>query len=291
MTFIKKVNQQLTTHNISQEDISSDQPPLHQSTTADTHSSNGYQQEFRNIWAALHTLFTNNVNTGSEIFSIMQQERSANQKLNEEIRILLRENISLKTDNHHLNEKIIELESILKSYQEPGEWIKPKKTVTWENAPTPPTWEKLNSNKFDPLTDFDILDLDSASDDDSHNEYEKVSFNDQLRTVQLQRRVQFLQRKLIEKSSQQSESKEQAKYTKTSNRAKSERTKILPNHQETSNQQGRNVHKNKPNNKVLSTKLPHKKDNTKDLPPKRDQSTMKTKEHKKTVITIAGDYA
>ena len=63
----------------------------------------------------------------------MQQERSANQKLNEEIRILLRENISLKTDNHHLNEKIKELESTLKSYQKPGEWFKPKKTVTWEN--------------------------------------------------------------------------------------------------------------------------------------------------------------
>ena len=105
----------------------------------------------------------------------------------------------------------------------------------------------------------------------------------------MQRKVQFLQKKLIEKSSQQSESKEQAKHTKTSNRDKSERTKILPNHQETSNQQGRNVHKNMPNNKVLSTKLPHKKDNTKDLPPKRDHSTMKTKEHKKTLITIAGD--
>ena len=114
------------TYNISQEDISSDQPPLHQSTTADTHNSNGYQQEFKNIWAALHTLFTNNVNTGSDIFSITQQERSANQKVNEEIRILLREDISLKTDNHHLNEKIKELESTLKSYQEPGERIKPK---------------------------------------------------------------------------------------------------------------------------------------------------------------------
>ena len=103
-------------------------PPLNQSTTVDTHNSNGYQQEFRNIWAALHTLFTDNLNTGSDIFSIMQQERSANQKLNEEIRILLRENISLKTDNHHLNEKIKELhvESTLKSYQEPREWIKPK---------------------------------------------------------------------------------------------------------------------------------------------------------------------
>ena len=168
------------TYNISQEDISSDLPPSHQSTTADTHNSNRYQQEIRNMWAALHTLFTNNVNTGSNIFSIMQQERSANQKLNEEIRILLRENISLKTDNHHLNEKIKELESTLKSYQEPGEWIKPKQTVTWENPPTPPTWEKLNSNKFDPLTDFDILDSDSASDDDSYNEHEKVSFNDQL---------------------------------------------------------------------------------------------------------------
>ena len=92
-----------------------------------------------------------------------------------------------------------------------------------------------------------------------------------------------MQKKLIEKSSQQSESKEQAEHTKTSNRAKSERTKILPNHQ------GRNFHKNEPNNKVLSTKLPHKKYNTKDLPPKRDQSTMKTKEHKKNLITIAGD--
>ena len=108
------------TCNISQEDISSDQPPLHQSTTANTHNSNGYQQEFRNIWAALHTLFTNNVNTGSNIFSIMQQERSANQKLNEEIRILLRENISLKTDNHHLNEKIKELESTRIRNQENG---------------------------------------------------------------------------------------------------------------------------------------------------------------------------
>ena len=114
------------TYNISQEDISSDQPPLHQPTAADAHSSNGYQQEFRNIWAAPHTLFTNNVKTGSDIFSIMQHERSANQRLNEEIRILLRGNSSLKTDNHHLNEKINELESTLKSYQGPGEWIKPK---------------------------------------------------------------------------------------------------------------------------------------------------------------------
>ena len=51
----------------------------------------------------------------------MQQERSANHRLNKEIRILLRENISLKTDDHHLNEKIKELESTFKSYQEPGE--------------------------------------------------------------------------------------------------------------------------------------------------------------------------
>ena len=137
---------------------------------------------------------------------------------------MLRENISLKTDNHHLNEKIKELESTLKSYQEPGEWIKPKKTVTWENPPTPPTWEKLNSKKFDPLTDFDILDSDSVSDDESYNNDEKVSFNDQLRTVQLQRKAEFLQKKLIEKSSQQLERKEQVKYTRTSNRTKSERT-------------------------------------------------------------------
>ena len=89
----------------------------------------------------------------------MQHERSANQRLNEEIRILLRENISLKTANHHLNEKIKELESTLKSYQEPGEWIKPRKTVAWENPPTPLTWEKLSSNKFDPLTNFDFLEF------------------------------------------------------------------------------------------------------------------------------------
>ena len=61
------------TYIISQEDISSDQPPLHQPTAADTHSSNGYQQQFRNIRAALHTLFTNNVKTGPDI---MQYERS-----------------------------------------------------------------------------------------------------------------------------------------------------------------------------------------------------------------------
>ena len=61
---------------------------------------------------------------------------------------------------------------IVKSYQEPGEWIEPKKTVAWENPPTPPTWPKLNSNKFDPLTDFDFLDL-----------------------VQLQRNVQFFAEK------------------------------------------------------------------------------------------------
>ena len=42
---------------------------------------------------------------------------------------------------------------------------------------------------------FNVLDSDSASGDDSYNEYEKVSFNDQLRTVQLQRKVQFLQEK------------------------------------------------------------------------------------------------
>ena len=47
--------------------------------------------------------------------------------------------------------------------------------------------------------------------------------------------------------------------------------------------------KNKPDNKVLSAKLPHKKDNSKDLPSKRDQSTMKTEEHRKTLITIASD--
>ena len=152
-------------------------------------------EENRNIWAILYTLFTNNFNTGSDIFSIMQQKRSANQRLNEENRIFPGENVSLKTDNHHLNEKIKEQESTLKSYQEPGEWIKPKKTVTWENPPAPLTWEKLNSNKFDPLTDFDILDSDSASDDESYNDDEKVSFNDQLRTVQLQRKVQFLQKK------------------------------------------------------------------------------------------------
>ena len=94
-------------------------------------------------------------------------------------------------------------------------------------------------NKFDPLTVFFILDSDSTSDDVSYNDDEKVSFNDQLRTVQLQRKVQFLLKKLIEKSSQQLESKDQVKYTKTSNRTKSERTKSLPNHQETSNQQGK----------------------------------------------------
>ena len=124
----------------------------------------------------------------------------------------------------------------------------------------------MENLKFDPLTDFDFLDSDSASDDESYNDDEKVSFNDQLRIVQ------FLQKKLIEKSSQQSENKEKTKYSITSNRTKSERTKRIPNHQETSNQQGRNTHKNKLNNKVLSPKLPHKKDSSKDLPSKETKA-------------------
>ena len=141
-----------------------------------------------------------------------------------------------------------------------------------ENPPTPPTWEKLNSNKFDPLTDHDILDLDSSSDDENYNDNEKVSFNDQPRTVQLQRKVQPLQKKLIEKSSQQLESKEQTKCTKTSNRTKSERTKRLPNHQETSDQQGRNIHKNKPIIKYYPQIYHTKKITQKIYPPKETRA-------------------
>ena len=48
-----------------------------------------YHQEIRNIWSAIYSLFTNNLQKGSDILSLVEHEREINHSLNEEVRAIL----------------------------------------------------------------------------------------------------------------------------------------------------------------------------------------------------------
>ena len=58
-----------------------------------------HQQELKNLWAAIHTLFNNSIEAGSEVFNLLKQEKETNEKLNQEIRSLISENNSIKFEN------------------------------------------------------------------------------------------------------------------------------------------------------------------------------------------------
>ena len=74
-----------------------------------------------------------------------------NYRLNEELRALLRENNSLKTENTILSSKIKDLESSISQNWDTEGWIKPKKTVSWKDN-VPPTWGKVDhNNRYSPL--------------------------------------------------------------------------------------------------------------------------------------------
>ena len=172
-----------------------------------------YHQEIKNIWSAIHSLFTTNLQKGSDILSLVKHEREINHSLNEKLRVILNENNSLKARISSLNDKIKDLESTIEQYQNTDKWEKPRKTAppkVW----TPPTWKKVNiNNKYNTL-----LELNSESDSDpenisansttsginskSNSHPQKQSYEEQLHTVHLQRKINYLQLKLKEKSDQ-----------------------------------------------------------------------------------------
>ena len=125
---------------------------------------------------------------------------------------------------------------------------------------------------------------------------EKVSF--ELRTVQLQRKVQFLQKKLIEKSSRQSESKQQTKYCqKESN--KQNTLKLITEQKVKGLKEHQTIRRPLTSREETLTKIRqilkyyprryHIKRIAQKIPPLRDQSIMRTKEQTKTHVTIAGN--
>ena len=125
-----------------------------------------------------------------------------NYRLNEELRALLRENNSLKTENTILSSKIKDLESSISQNWDTEGWIKPKKTVSWKDN-VPPTWGKVDhNNRYSPLfSDTDSQsNTESDSCDDSEISENQPTFSQQFQTVQLQRKINYLQSKLVEKS-------------------------------------------------------------------------------------------
>ena len=99
-----------------------------------------HQQELKNLSAAIHTLFNNSIEAGSEVFNLLKQEKETNEKLNQEIRSLISENNSIKFENLTLKAKVTELRNTIDAYSDQidNEWERPKKTChakTW----VPPT--------------------------------------------------------------------------------------------------------------------------------------------------------
>ena len=100
--------------------------------------------------------------------------------------------------------KVNELTNTIDAYSDQidNEWERPKKTRHPKQL-VPPTWGKLDlQNKYSPL-----LSAPSETESDDFPTYVtrnrhnlKPSFEEQLQTVHLQRKVNFLQQKLVEKS-------------------------------------------------------------------------------------------
>ena len=134
----------------------------------------------------------------------MKQEKETNEKLNQEIRSLISENNSIKFENLSLKARVNELRNTIDAYSDQidSEFERPKKTCHPKNR-VPPTWGKVDlQNKYSPLLS---VPSETESDDfltyvirDRHNL--KPSFEEQLQTVHLHRKVNFLQQKLVEKS-------------------------------------------------------------------------------------------
>ena len=182
----------------------SPEPEIHQ-VEQDSHTSN---QEIKNIWSAIHSLFTSNIQNGSDILSLVKQEREMNYRQNEKLRALLRENNYLKTENTILSSKIKDLESSISQNWDTEGWIKPKKTVSWKDN-VPPTWGKVDhNNRYSPLfSDTDSQsNTESDSCDDSEISENQPTFSQQYQTVQLQRKINYLQSKLVEKSEEKKKS-------------------------------------------------------------------------------------
>ena len=79
---------------------------------------------------------------------------------------------------------------------------KPKKPGPRKEI-TPPTWGKINmNNKYDSLLDLDRLSEsdESASDNSTDSPSRQPAFDNQMQTIQLQRKVNYLKQKLIEKT-------------------------------------------------------------------------------------------
>ena len=94
-----------------------------------------------NVWAAIHTLFNNSNEAGSEVINLLKQEKETNDKLkNQEIRSLISENNSIKFENLTLKAKVNELRNTIDSYSDQidNECERWKKTCHPKNR-VPPT--------------------------------------------------------------------------------------------------------------------------------------------------------
>ena len=61
-------------------------------------------QEISNIWSAIHSLFTSNLQKVSDFLSLVKHEREVNHNLNEDLRAILNKNNSLKARINNLDD-------------------------------------------------------------------------------------------------------------------------------------------------------------------------------------------
>ena len=262
-----------------------------------------YHQEIKNIWSAIHSLFTTNLQKGSDILSLVKHEREINHSLNEELRAMLNENNSLKARISSLNDKIKDLESTIEQYQNTDKWEKPRKTAppkVW----IPPTWKKVDiDNKYNTL-----LELNSENDSDpenisansttsginskSNSHPQKLSYEGQLHTVHLQRKINYLQLKLKEKSVQSQPYEDPPEVKLKVNEEKETKCNLPPTApwpQKTKSSNNQNSYTGKPKDNNIEKDAPNppirRKQQPKDKPSKQDLPNAKGK----IDVIIAGD--
>ena len=139
----------------------------------------------------------------------MKHKREINHSLNEELRVILNENNSLRARISSLNDKIKDLESTIEHYQNMTSGR------SQERLHPPKSGHLLHGKKSILITNITLLELNSESDSDPENisansttsginsknnsHPQKQSYEEQLHIVHLQRKINYLQLKLKKK--------------------------------------------------------------------------------------------